>query len=1174
MSDLVTIVRAKSPLVRGPLEYAKPGATVADLIGGANPLSPHLKVGIAFGDAWHPVPGPLRRVVRPKAGATVTIMPVTHGRNELALAAAVALAVAAPYAGAAAFGAGFGAGGSVVAGTTAGFFGTSALGASLVTAGVTVVGSLAINKLIAPPQPRQSGRGGAAAGTVFDISGSSNEVTPYEPYPIVIGRHRMAPRITGLPFTPTFETDTVLHQRFTFGYGPVALETLQIGGTPIHLFNRVEVELLNVDQTETLARYPELASVVVGWRQGSEPMTLYTADIAEDRYGVALTPDAPVIRRTRLNTRRVEVEISFPEGLGFITADGSLGLVGRTLRVRYRKVGESVWNIAQNPGATRAQRTPFRINANFDVPAPGEYEIEVTRTSIDEANTGQVGAVFDDTFLTAIRSVADASLPSHPEIAEVAIRIVANEQLNGPIGNLTGIVHRMVPVWNGVAWTPPQITRHPAWHFADMLRGPMRDNPAADSEIDLDGLRDWAIATPDRTCDYVLSGSESVAEALDIIASAGRAQRGMPGGKYGVIREQADGPLVQLFAPSNIIRDTFKTEIRVPSEIHGFRVLVVSEDADWQRDEVVVYADGYDASTATIFETLELPGVVLTAGQRDGGNAWRDGRYHLAQHVLRPETFEWGADLDHLVCHRGDRVRLVHDVASLGVGAGRITAVTTSGANLATITINNAFDVASGSYFLTIRRADGTMVELNATGGDMSHVWTVTGTVPAADIAMGDMVTIEEIELGSFDVIVTEVLSLDRQQATFRGIPAAPGVLTAEAGVIPPYQPRVSTADRSDRPQVPSILRAFSGPQAVQRIAGGADQPRIGIEVASQARQQVQPVFYRTRWRRLGATEWTESAPQPVASVVFTDTLARQQSYQVAVQSMSDTGRSLGWSDPVLVFAFIEDSVGTVQNLRSDVLGFSARLTWDRPSPNVDFYIIRHSTDPAATWGECVELEHRPRGTSADVPAFNGVYHVRAVSIEGVIGKTSATVVVNSGSLIGVSPTEIEAHPGWTGTTSGGAAVDGSTLTFAGSVNDIGDWTDIGDVDDIATYLAQPAEGMFVLTALSNLGSVQTRRVAAEVRSSGAYDSYLIDQWTDIGDVIDIGGGADTTWRLRPMIRTTNDTGGSPTWGDWRPFLAGDYTYAQAQFALAGDQDEDAVTITVTEWTITIGTAA
>src|SRR5690606_21663419 len=89
----------------------------------------------------------------------------------------------------------------------------------------------------------------------------------------------------------------------------------------------------------------------------------------------------------------------------------------------------------------------------------------------------------------------------------------------------------------------------------------------------------------------------------------------------------------------------------------------------------IVYADGYSESggggteVATEFETLTLFGVT----SKD--QVYKDGRYYYAVAELRPETYQWDAAIEHIVCQRGDVVRFQHDAVLLGLGTGRIKSI-------------------------------------------------------------------------------------------------------------------------------------------------------------------------------------------------------------------------------------------------------------------------------------------------------------------------------------------------------------------------------------------------------------------------------------------------------------------------------------------------------------------
>src|SRR5690606_28353902 len=89
---------------------------------------------------------------------------------------------------------------------------------------------------------------------------------------------------------------------------------------------------------------------------------------------------------------------------------------------------------------------------------------------------------------------------------------------------------------------------------------------------------------------------------------------------------------------------------------HGFMVRFPSEEADYQEDEIIVYDDGYDESNATRFETLTLKGIT------NPEQAWRFGRFHIAQARLRQKLHHIEVDFEHLASLRGDLVHVQNDV--------------------------------------------------------------------------------------------------------------------------------------------------------------------------------------------------------------------------------------------------------------------------------------------------------------------------------------------------------------------------------------------------------------------------------------------------------------------------------------------------------------------------------
>ena len=249
---------------------------------------------------------------------------------------------------------------------------------------------------------------------------------------------------------------------------------------------------------------------------------------------------------------------------------------------------------------------------------------------------------------------------------------------------------------------------------------------------------------------------------------------------------------MQQFSPRNSYG--FEGSITFPKEIHGFRVRCISERLEWQQDEVVVYADGFDATNATELETLELTGVVLGMDETQG-NAWRLGRYHLAQAILRPEEFRWQSDMDHLVCNMGDKVRLVHDVPMIGIGVGRIKDIQISGAgHITALTLDEDFSLEGAAYRLIIRLATGEEVKLDAAPpASWGGQWIPSAAVAADGADVGDLVQVVEMTQEGLEVLITSITHAGEMQATLTGVPAAPAILQADLGAIPAYVPTITT---------------------------------------------------------------------------------------------------------------------------------------------------------------------------------------------------------------------------------------------------------------------------------------------------------------------------------------------------------------------------------------------
>ena len=624
---------------------------------------------------------------------------------------------------------------------------------------------------------------------------------------------------------------------------------------------------------------------------------------------VLLNDTDKVVRATADRAESASVDISFPGGLfsQSLSNPAERDVQTHEFSFRYRLLGASTWIDAGDMTVASKQNSQFRRTHTIKFPTPGEYEIEVSQTTSNNPDAHHS----DDAYLSAIRTFRTGNLPSHEDIAEIAIRVKATDQLNGQVNTLNAIVHKHVPIWNGVAWSAPVPSRHPAWILAEAVRGKHLRRPVADAMINLEELKDWADSEPHWTCDINIETSTRVADVLDIICASGRARFALTDLQYSVIREQPNAPVRQLYSPRNSW--AFKGTVSFPRPVHALRVVVRSERLNWEEDEVIVYADGYNNTNATEFETLRLPGVVITASDNDEGNAYRLGRYHLAVTTLRRETFEWMSDFEHLQVQRGDPVQIVHDVPGVGVGSARIKFVKeiTGTGLLESVTLDERFDVAQASFRMTVRGADGTRYVFTAQSPSdtSSRTWLQQGaSIGYADLSVGDLVVIEELAQESLEAIITGVYPSSDESARLTAVPRSTAVATADNGSIPTYNPIITVPrDELTRgPAAPVVVGLLSDQTTslVDRL--GRVRPRLAVSLQSILGNVSAGAYLQMRWLAADEQTWVYGDVVPVsAREIVSDLVEVGLSYKVEVRSVGPLGQTRGWVDAGTVTAAV-----------------------------------------------------------------------------------------------------------------------------------------------------------------------------------------------------------------------------------------------------------------------------
>lgn len=250
--------------------------------------------------------------VRPKPGSTVTIKAVPRGgdKDPLRILLSIALIALAFYVPGA-----LGLNEILIVGELS-------VG-GLVTAGILIGGTLALNALFPPPTPKLTG---FKSDPTFFLSGARNVVRPFSPIPRVLGTIKQVPPLGALPYTEVVGDSQYLRIIFVWGYGPLDIADIKIGETLLEEFDEVEIEHLS------------------GIPGEPTEFTLYSNQAFEESLSVLLEQVADWVQRTsKDDADELSLDVTFLRGLVRIDNNGKRNPVTVAFEVQYADTGTTDW---------------------------------------------------------------------------------------------------------------------------------------------------------------------------------------------------------------------------------------------------------------------------------------------------------------------------------------------------------------------------------------------------------------------------------------------------------------------------------------------------------------------------------------------------------------------------------------------------------------------------------------------------------------------------------------------------------------------------------------------------------------------------------------------------------------------------------------------------------------
>lgn len=805
-----------------------------------------------------------------------------------------------------------------------------------VTIGLNIAGQMLINA-IAPVRPPSAPDQPGSSERQLMVTGGANQINPYGAIPVVLGKVRMTPPL-GAVNNLTYENDTesYLSMLLIWGYGPLVIDaaTLRIGDVALTEYTLPRPVVTLDRRTEPTPQQMLDFNAIYGKdvNQVIKNITLvcdgeYDAVLNESTFGpwVVSSSGAPTVdsNGNPVPISQFTVSLHFPQGLRRIQAEGRDSGKEESAYVKYEiqiKDGQGPWVVWEDTaiGDGTVKKDGFTINKTYyNLNSLNEVQVRIRRKTGDNpewtANANGAGNPKSQIYAQIVllqtsflRNTAPVKDPLNCKLAATALKIKANEQLNGQIEGINAIVQTWAPSWNGTSWQPAA-TNNPADLFLFILKHPANPQRIKESEvsskINLQQIQYWRqyCATKGFQYNSILASHRSILEVLRDICAAGRGSPAMLDGKWSVVIDEPKSNIVQHFTPHNSWG--FEGTKALPKLPDGLKVAYYDEDQNYQQAEIIVYNTGKNANNSELFESITLPGVTKKSLAID------HARWHFAQAKLRPEVYRLNSDIEYLVCNRGDRVKVMHDVPMWGIGSGRVK----NKINPTRFELDEPVQLdPAKNYTIRFRSSTGASVERTVVmqGVQAGENWTVTVNAPANEILPGDLFLFGEFQNESQDLIVLSIEPSSNKSAILTmvdyGVTDTYNIFTdylnLTQNIVFESQitlPGEQLRDGFGSTDVPVVTNIVSDSSASKLLSVGTYEQRINISYAnpqtlSKLVDKVQCSYYLQNVQQL-INPSTTSVDYNTGSVYISG-VERGQTYKIKLRYLTKDGRAGPWS--------------------------------------------------------------------------------------------------------------------------------------------------------------------------------------------------------------------------------------------------------------------------------------
>lgn len=741
--------------------------------------------------------------------------------------------------------------------------------------------------------------------------------------------------------------------------------------------------------------------------------------------------------------------------------------------------------------------SPYRISHRINLPSGSSWDIRMVRLIADSTKSTLV----NKTEWTSYTRIIDAKMV-YPDSAYIGLAVDAAlfgssvpQRAYEIYGRIIKIPSNYDPVtriysglWDGtfkVAYS-----NNPAWVIYDVLTDPVN---GLGRELTPERIDIWSLYSIARYCDELVPDGKSGREprftfnglintqedALNSLAALAGACRCIIYFSAGMVYFAQDRPtaMKRILAPANVIDGLFNYEGTALKARHTVVNMSWLDPSDGYKTAVMSVEDAQQIRDLGWRPTDEIAFGCTSAGQ-----AWRQGKFLLETEKRCTETVSFSTGLDCADLMPGDVVGILDPSYAGARAGGRILSITKQEAVL-----DAPFSfVSSESYVLCVSMPDGSLQDIPIVNTGMKTS-RVSFEEPITSLPRNNA--------------IYGILASNLQPRKFRilGIEEAEGIQFNFTGLLYDESIYPYVEENIVLPQPPTSYLPTGPLPAPHSLTWNeymylkTGMTALAGCTLSWSYSDPRAMSFEVEWMEPNASGFIGRIYVGAPSVDLD--LASQGAYTYRVRAVDGIGRTSPWASLSVTAFGLSSHPANVENFMGVVNGEFLTLSWDQgPDLHLDHYELRYSSSSEPSWdmAQIVDSAISKTQTSIMVPAQQGTYFIRAVSIKGVQSPNPTALyngVSADFSLLNIVET-LPQQTAWSGAKTG--VVDSNGILVL-------------EIDESGSYIAQ---GVYYFDpATLDLTAIYDSRVIPQLVYSGTSltaDVYGVEDVCALPDAYDV----------------------------------------------------------------------